>query len=145
MRKRLFGYSSSLERKKQYLQSRLQMAPVGFVRTWKALGALVVLIVKPRPRPGSVQDLDPGVDALDHREASLLQLLARTRGERPRDPQVELAVEPAAPVIRLQLVAHLVGPLRPDQPVERQGKQRRPALGLRHGHPAHRRELGERS
>src|SRR6266496_4131641 len=45
MRKRLFGYSSSLERKKQYLQSRLQMAPVGLVSTWNWLGAVVTLIV----------------------------------------------------------------------------------------------------
>jgi hypothetical protein len=41
MRNLLFGYSSSLDRKKQYLQSRLQMAPVGLVRTWKELTAFL--------------------------------------------------------------------------------------------------------
>src|SRR3954453_4515536 len=39
MRKRLPGYSISLDRKKQYSQSRLQMAPVGLAITWKARGA----------------------------------------------------------------------------------------------------------
>src|SRR3990172_3034863 len=38
IRNRLPGYSISLERKKQYLQSRLQMAPVGLARRWKACG-----------------------------------------------------------------------------------------------------------
>ncbi len=32
IRKRLPGYSISLDRKKQYSQSRLQVAPVGFAR-----------------------------------------------------------------------------------------------------------------
>ena len=35
IQKRLPGYRFSLERKKQYLQSRLQMAPVGLPSTWK--------------------------------------------------------------------------------------------------------------
>ena len=38
MRKPLPGYSCSLDRKKQYSQSRLQIAPVGFAITWKAAG-----------------------------------------------------------------------------------------------------------
>jgi len=39
MRKLLLGYSISLERKKQYSQSRLQIAPLGFASRWKAQGA----------------------------------------------------------------------------------------------------------
>src|SRR3954465_7556823 len=39
MRKRLPGYSISLDRKKQYSQSRLQMAPVGLAIRWNASGA----------------------------------------------------------------------------------------------------------
>ncbi|CAB4596830.1 unannotated protein [freshwater metagenome] len=39
MRKRSPGYNCSFERKKQYVQSRLQMAPPGLARTWKAAGA----------------------------------------------------------------------------------------------------------
>ena len=35
------GYSASFERKKQYVQSRLQTAPVGLVRTWKDGGAVL--------------------------------------------------------------------------------------------------------
>src|SRR4051794_31628066 len=36
--KRLPGYSISFERKKQYEQSRLHTAPVGFARRWNARG-----------------------------------------------------------------------------------------------------------
>ena len=36
MRNRLPGYSISLDRKKQYVQSRLQIAPVGFASRWNA-------------------------------------------------------------------------------------------------------------
>ena len=36
IRKRLPGYSISLDRKKQYLQSRLQTAPVGFDSRWNS-------------------------------------------------------------------------------------------------------------
>ena len=36
IRNLLPSYSSSLERKKQYVQSRLQIAPVGLARRWKA-------------------------------------------------------------------------------------------------------------
>src|SRR4051794_39757519 len=39
MRNRLPGYSISLDRKKQYSQSRLQIAPVGLAITWNASGA----------------------------------------------------------------------------------------------------------
>jgi hypothetical protein len=39
IRNRLPGYSNSLDRKKQYSQSRLQMAPVGFASRWNAAGA----------------------------------------------------------------------------------------------------------
>ena len=39
MRKRLPGYSISLDRKKQYSQSRLQIAPVGLASRWNAGGA----------------------------------------------------------------------------------------------------------
>jgi hypothetical protein len=39
IRNREPGYSISFERKKQYAQSRLQTAPVGFARRWKAGGA----------------------------------------------------------------------------------------------------------
>src|SRR6267154_1953547 len=35
-----FGYRTSFERKKQYLQSRLQLAPAGFAGMWKEGGAL---------------------------------------------------------------------------------------------------------
>ena len=35
MRNRLPGYSISFDRKKQYLQSRLQTAPVGLASRWK--------------------------------------------------------------------------------------------------------------
>ena len=33
-----FGYSASLDRKKQYVQSMLQVAPVGFASRWKPGG-----------------------------------------------------------------------------------------------------------
>ena len=39
IRKRLPGYSISLDKKKQYSQSRLQIAPVGLAIRWKAGGA----------------------------------------------------------------------------------------------------------
>ena len=39
IRNRLPGYSISLDKKKQYSQSRLQTAPVGLAITWKASGA----------------------------------------------------------------------------------------------------------
>src|SRR5450631_4488622 len=39
MRKRLPGYSISLDKKKQYSQSRLQIAPVGLAIAWNATGA----------------------------------------------------------------------------------------------------------
>ena len=39
MRNRSPGYSISFERKKQYVQSRLHIAPDGFAITWKAGGA----------------------------------------------------------------------------------------------------------
>ena len=34
-----FGYSASLDRKKQYVQSMLQVAPLGFASRWKPGGA----------------------------------------------------------------------------------------------------------
>ncbi len=37
MRNRSPGYSASLDRKKQYSQSRLQMGPVGLARTWNGV------------------------------------------------------------------------------------------------------------
>jgi hypothetical protein len=40
MRKREPGYSISFDRKKQYEQSRLQTAPVGFASRWNASGRL---------------------------------------------------------------------------------------------------------
>src|SRR3990172_1458173 len=39
MRNGLPGYSDSFDRKKQYVQSRLQIAPVGFASTWNDRGA----------------------------------------------------------------------------------------------------------
>src|SRR5690348_15110221 len=39
IRNALPGYSASLDRKKQYVQSRLQTAPLGLARTWNAPGA----------------------------------------------------------------------------------------------------------
>ena len=44
IRNPLPGYSSSLLRKKQYSQSRLQIAPVGLDITWKARGAVSAVI-----------------------------------------------------------------------------------------------------
>ena len=44
IRNPLPGYSSSLDRKKQYSQSRLQIAPVGLDITWKARGAVSAVI-----------------------------------------------------------------------------------------------------
>src|SRR5688572_32393044 len=40
MRNRSPGYSASLERKKQYSQSRLQIGPVGLASTWNCAGAV---------------------------------------------------------------------------------------------------------
>jgi len=34
-----FGYSASLDKKKQYLQSMLHVEPVGFASKWKTGGA----------------------------------------------------------------------------------------------------------
>jgi hypothetical protein len=34
-----FGYSASLDKKKQYLQSMLQVDPLGFANKWKRGGA----------------------------------------------------------------------------------------------------------
>jgi hypothetical protein len=36
-----FGYSASLDRKKQYVQSMLHVDPLGFARRWKRGGAPV--------------------------------------------------------------------------------------------------------
>jgi len=40
IRKGLPGYRASFERKKQYVQSRLQIAPVGLASRWKAVGGV---------------------------------------------------------------------------------------------------------
>ena len=50
MRKRLPGYSISFDRKKQYVQSRLQTAPVGFASRWNAAGASVGAFVATKRR-----------------------------------------------------------------------------------------------
>ena len=46
MRNSLFGYSCSLDRKKQYSQSRLHTAPVGLDITWKAPRAVTASVTE---------------------------------------------------------------------------------------------------
>src|SRR5215204_1949343 len=60
IRNPLPGYSSSLLRKKQYSQSRLQIAPVGLDITWKDRGAVSAVIAR-LPSSGSVED-EPTAD-----------------------------------------------------------------------------------
>jgi len=53
MRNRSPGYNISFERKKQYVQSRLQIAPEGFAITWNG-GGMAAVLVMVAPRPGVV-------------------------------------------------------------------------------------------
>src|SRR3954463_5205064 len=79
MRKRLPGYSISLDRKKQYSQSRLQMAPVGLAIRWNASGAPGPVSTGPNDAVGSA--IAPPVSYLGRVSAR-----RRCRQLRPDDP-----------------------------------------------------------
>src|SRR3982751_1779418 len=99
MRKRLPGYSISLDRKKQYSQSRLQMAPVGLAITWNATGAPG--IVRIRSVVPALRVMAAHLFPREHRLGLALHVDVGLAADVDSDPLDGAAGEPGPVVIRV--------------------------------------------